>query len=153
MPPISAGVAGVLLPPVDAEAVLDEDAGAPVVLVAPPMPPIPASVLAAPLPVADPVCSVAKDEAIVVIVVGEATLPVSDSEAVRELKPVTEELMASKEDLDARDADIEASKAASIELDAEFIELRTLEVTAAFNEEDDMVELVLEDLIAEGTLD
>lgn len=145
MPPINAGIAGVLLPPPDPD-VLDVAAGAPVVPVAPPTPPAPP--LAAPLPVADPLWSV--PEAKVAIVVGEARLPVRDPEAVRELKPVMEVLRLSK---DACDEDNEASKAASIELDAELLEPEALDVTEAVIDVEETVEFVLDDLLMEGALD
>lgn len=149
IPPISAGIAGALLPPPDPAAALDVAAGVPVVLATPPMPPDPAPVLAAPVPVADPVWSVPKDEAIVAIVVGDAEVILEDSEAVRALEPVTEEL--SKEDFDARDADKAESNAASSELDAVSIELAALDVIEGFIDVDDMVELVFEDLTTVGT--
>lgn len=82
----------------------------------------------------------------VIIVDGEVRLPVEDPEAPSKSEPVAEELMASKEDRDAREAEMTASKAASVELDAEFKVIVALDVT-----EPDMVELLLADLASAGT--
>ena len=148
IPPIRAGVAGVLLPPPEAEPALDVEVGAPAVLLAPPIPPTPAPVLAALVPAADGDWPVPKAEVIVIIVVCEAWLPVTEPEVLRNL----EELAASMDDRDAWDADIAARRAASMELDDELNAFKALEVIEPVKDVDGTVELLLVDLVSVGAL-
>ena len=61
-----------------------------------------------------------------------------------------EELAASMDDRDARDADIAASKAASMELEEELAALRALDVTDPVIDVDGTVELLFVDLASVG---